>query len=273
MLRTRSFPWSYWENNNDDQELKMTDQKLMILLRFDESDLLLNKKGQISEKQKQRLRLMETGSKAGALFLGSIMILSALIGVGLGTAAGFGWIGAGFGPAFRIIMISVFGCFWTLIWGGAGFLIIRRAFARVKTEAKQVEGQVHIVKVSRQIYNSENSITTDHTVFELRVGGRAFEIHPDLATVMIHGDLYAIYFASFNLKGKPNEILSAEWLAPASAAPVPQPISLADSEVVEWVKNGNVLEAIRVHRKIHGSNYEDAKAAIFDVQLRIGSGK
>ncbi len=235
---------------------------LMNELRFDESELQLNKKGQLSEKQKQNLQIKESGAKAGSLFLGGIFMLSSLAGVGLGAYAFI----VDYGLVFRILMVSVFGCFWTLIWGAAGVMTLSRAFAKVEVKVGKAEGPVNIVKVVRREYNPSTETYSERSVHELLISGRAFEVRAALPQIMKQGDVYAVYFAEFNLKEKKKEILSAEWLAPASAAT--QTAIHDDIEVVEFVKKGDVLGAIRAHRQLHGTNYEDARAAVLDIQTR-----
>ena len=242
----------------------MSNQMLMDQLRFDESDLQLNKKGQLSEKQKQNLQLKESGAKAGSLFLGGIFMFSALMGIALGA---YGFI-VDYGLVFRIIMVSVFGCFWTLIWGAAGVMTLSRAFTKIQVKVGKVEGPINIVKVLRREYNSSTETFSEHSVHELLIGGHTFEVRSTLPQIMKQGEVYAVYFAEFNLKEKKKEILSAEWLAPASAATAAQTALHDDIEVVEFIKKGDVLGAIRAHRQLHGTNYEDARAAVLDIQSR-----
>lgn len=62
-------------------------------------------------------------------------------------------------------------------------------------------------------------------------------------------------------------------LANASAkasATAPEPVSMEDIEVVEYLKKGDVLRAIRAHRAIHGSDFEEARAAVTDIKIRFG---
>lgn len=242
----------------------MSNQMLMSQLRFDESELQLNKKGQLSEKQKQHLQIKESGAKAGSLILGGIFMLAAFAGVALGAYAFI----VDYGLVFRIIMVSVFGCFWTLIWGAAGVMTLSRAFSKMEVKVGKAEGPVNIVKVVRREYNSSTETHSEYSVHELLVGGRSFEIRAALPQIMKQGDVYAIYFAEFNLKEKKKEILSAEWLAPASTETAAQTALHDDIEVVEFIKKGDVLGAIRAHRQLHGTNYEDARAAVLDIQTR-----
>ncbi len=237
---------------------------LMNQLRFDESELQLNKRGRLSEKQRQHLQIKESGAKAGSLFLGGIFMLSSLAGVGLGAYAFM----VDYGLVFRILMVSVFGCFWTLIWGAAGVMTLSRVFTKMEVKVGKAEGTAKIVKVVRREYNSSTETYSDYSVHELLVGGRTFEVRSTLPEVIQQGDVYVIYYAEFNLKGKKKEILSAEWISAASAETIAQSVLHDDIEVVEFIKKGDVLGAIRAHRQLHGTNYEDARAAVLDIQTR-----
>lgn len=249
----------------------MSDSQLMIHFKFDEAELHANRSGRISEKQKERLQIKESGAKAGSLFLGGIFMLSALIGLGIGGFAVFGEGPASESLAFRIIMGSVFGCIWTLIWGAAGIFTLQRAFAKMEIKVGKAEGPVNIIKVIRREYNSSTETYSDRTAYELRVGGRTFDVRADLPNLMAQGDVYAVYYADFNLKDKKKEVLSAELLSKGNGAYTPQPIAMQDAEVVAFLKKSDVLGAIRMHRTLHGTNLEDAKAAVEDIQTRLGS--
>ena len=242
----------------------MFDQRLMNLFQFDEGELNANRQGWLSDRQKERLQIKESGAKIGSFFLGGVFMLSSLAGVGLGVYA----MAVDYGLVFRIIMVSAFGCFWTLIWGAAGVMTLSRAFTKMEVKVGKAEGPINIVKVIRREYNSSTETYTDRSVHELLVGGRSFEVRSILPEVMKQGDVYAVYFAEFNLKEKRKEVLSAEWIAPASAATAAQSATHDDVEVVEFVKKGDVLGAIRVHRQLHGTNYEDARAAVLDIEAR-----
>lgn len=210
----------------------MNEQQLMSHLGFDESELQANRNGRLSEKQKARLQIKETGSKTGALFLGLVFLGSALLGLGIAIVSALNSNDL----AFTIIISSVFGCIWPLIWGAAGFFSLRRAFAKVETKVGKVEGPVNIVKVIRRNYDSNTQTYSDYNAYELRTGGRTFDVRPGLPNFMAQGDVYAVYFAEFSLKDKKREILSAEFLSKASAASAPKPVSMDDIEVVEYLK-------------------------------------
>ena len=244
----------------------MSDTPLMNRLLFDESELQANRNGRLSEKQKERLQIKESGSKAGALFLGLVFLGSALFGLGMGVFTAV----KNEEFALRFVFGGVFGCIWPLIWGAAAFFSFQRVFAKVETKVGKVEGPINIVKVIRRSYDSNTQTFTDHSAYELRVGGRTFDVRSDLPNVMMQGDIYRVYFAEFNLKEKKREILSAEFLSKAGPASAPEPISMDDIEVVEYLKKGDVLRAIRAHRSIHGSDFEEAKSIVEDIKARLG---
>lgn len=242
----------------------MSNQRLMSLLQFNETELNANRQERLSNSQKERLQIKESGVKAGSLFLGVIFMLSALVGVGLGVYS----LMVDYGLVFRIIMLAAFGCFWTLLWGAAGVMTLSRAFSKMEVKVKKAEGPVNIVKVVRREYNSSTETYSNYSVHEMLIDGRTFEVRSTLPEVIQQGDVYAVFYADFNLKDKKKEILSAEWLAPASAAATGQAAIHDDIEVVEFVKKGDLLGAIRAHRQLHGTNYEDARAAVLEVQTR-----
>ena len=51
---------------------------------------------------------------------------------------------------------------------------------------------------------------------------------------------------------------------------VPESVSTDDVEIVEYLKKGDVMGAIRLHRSIHGSDLAQAKAAVDEIRSRIG---
>ncbi len=248
----------------------MNDPQLMKYLNFDESDLQANRSGRITEKQLARLKTKESGSKAGALFLGLICMASALLGLGIGMLAVIGDGAVSTNLGLKITLAAVFGCVWPLIWGGMGVFTLRRVFAKMEVKVNKAEGPINIVKAIRRNYNPSTKTRTEHTVYELRVGGRTFEVGAGLPNYMAQGDLYAVYFAEFNLKDKKKEVLSAELLTGKSAQVARETLPGDDAEVIEYLKQGDMMKAIRAHRSIHGGSYEDARGAVEEIKSRLG---
>ena len=249
----------------------MSDSPLMRALSFNELDLEANRNGRISNDQNLRLQKIEADAKKSS-FLGSAgNFLVAAIGL---TGAAFAMLGDDL--IFKMVFGSIFGIVWPLMWGAAGYSGLRRVFAKVEGTLKKTEGPVSIEKSVRSSYDSDSRMTTSQNVYELRVSGHTFIVSPVLSNLVKPGATYTVYFADFNHKERVKELLSLEPLntsAPNAILPDSQPLSFADSEIMEWVRRGNILEAIREHRKIHGTNYEDAKAAVYDMQARIAAQK
>ncbi len=51
---------------------------------------------------------------------------------------------------------------------------------------------------------------------------------------------------------------------------VPEAAPGDDPRIIEALKKGKLLDAIRVHREIHGTDYESARAAVEEIQGRLG---
>ncbi len=188
----------------------MNDLQLMKLFDFDESDLQSNRNGRLSEKQKARLEQAEKGSKGCSSVLGIFLVGIGLIGV---------WIAASVAPALwqeergaAIWLVIGFGMTWPLIWGGLGVVSIRRSFAKVEIKVKKAEGPINIVKVLRNAYNPGTETHSEEEIYELHVGRQTFEVDSELADVMMQGNLYAVYYADYNVEDTEDEILSAEFL-------------------------------------------------------------
>lgn len=249
----------------------MTRAYLMQVFHFDEAELQENRNGRISEKQMARLHTNEKGFKAGAFFIGTILMLSALLGWGIAGISLFAGDNFSEDMFFRISMAVVFGCLWPLVWGSAGIFTMQRAFTKIEMKVNKVEGSVNIIKVIRSSYNSKAHTHSDHSVYELCVGTRIFDVHAELPSAMKQGDVYAVYFVDFVFTNKRSEVLSVEWLSPANAAPASLPLTNKDAEVVELVKKGNILEAIRAHRVIHNSGFEEAKGVVDNIRSHFAT--
>ncbi len=249
----------------------MSDPQLMNLLKFDESELQVNRNGHISKKQKARLQKMESDAKKVSLLGCAGNFFVALIGLGAATFMMMPEGGSGLKLSFgNICFGSIFGILWPLLWGTAGYLGLRRIFAKVAATVKKAEGTIAIEKTIRSHYNSDSHTTTHQSVYELRVGGHTFIVNPVLSNYTKRGDVYAVYFADFNHKEKSKEILSVELLTDGGSTSAPQAVLTDDVEVVEHVKRGDTMGAIRIHRSINGSGFEEAKAIVEDIKARLG---
>ena len=247
----------------------MTDQQLMNFLDFDESELQANRNNRLSEKQKTRLIKEECGQKGCSTILGVFLLIIAFIGVAIAyvavTEAGRENLTEG------LIFGAGFGCLWPLVWGSIGIASLFRTFAKMEVQVKKAEGPINIVKAIRQSYNSTTHTHSDYSVYELHIGGHAFDVKAGLPGFMMQGDVYAVYYAQFNLKDKKREIISAELLTKAGADVfMSEPVLTDDPEVVEYLRKGDLLRAIKAHRLLHNSSLEEAKSIVREIQVRLG---
>ncbi|MBI5034513.1 MAG: hypothetical protein HZB51_28655 [Chloroflexi bacterium] len=188
----------------------MQDEQLMKLFDFDRGELQVNRRGSLSEKQKKRLAQREAGAKGCSIVLGVFLLGVALIGVVIAVSAVPAF--ATFDRTAALLFGGAFGVIWPLVWGTIGLVSMRRAFAKVTVQVKKVEGPINIVKAIRESYDSSNNTHSTYNVYELRVGGRMFEVEPETANVMMQGDVYAVYYADINLEDSEDPILSVESL-------------------------------------------------------------
>ena len=188
----------------------MSDPQLMSYFKFDEADLQANRNGQFTDKQKARLVKEDKRDRTGSIIGGGFLILIALIGLVIAIAAGIAdpdW-------GFRIGFGLGFGCIWPLVWGGIGYLILSRAFAKFQVQLERAEGPVNIIKAERTSTHTDSdgfSHTSHYFVYELHIGGKSFDVTGDLANIIMQGDAYALYFT----EGSENDILSAELISKA----------------------------------------------------------
>jgi hypothetical protein len=51
---------------------------------------------------------------------------------------------------------------------------------------------------------------------------------------------------------------------------VPEPSLTDDPRIIEQLKKGNLLEAIKIHRELYNTSMSDAKQAVEEIQGRLG---
>lgn len=188
----------------------MNDDALMKLFDFDPAERELNRQGRLSQKQKTRLEQQERGAKGCSVFLGGMLLGVALIGVIVAIAGAIGFSQIGLVPA--VIWGATWGGIWPLIWGGIGLMSMRRAFAKMSVQVKHVQGPINIIKTIRESHDSDSNTTSEYTVYELRVGGRTFEVEAEIADVMMQADVYDVYYADINIPESKDPILSVEFV-------------------------------------------------------------
>jgi hypothetical protein len=51
---------------------------------------------------------------------------------------------------------------------------------------------------------------------------------------------------------------------------VPEPAPGDDPRIIEQLKKGNLIEAVKIHRELNGSSLTEAKEAVEEMQGRLG---
>jgi hypothetical protein len=188
----------------------MEDQKLKDYFKFDEDDLQANRNGDFSEKQKREQSSQGTNTvqrrrRAAAIFfaLGIVLFLMGfLIFIGVGNLAQNGGLvicpGLG-GGAFLLASIYIF----------------RSSFSiQQNFQLKKAEGPINIIKAERTKNDSVTHNTERYVTYELHIGGISFDVLPDLADIMMQGDVYAVYYMEGN-DDFSSRIWSAEFVSKA----------------------------------------------------------
>ena len=103
---------------------------------------------------------------------------------------------------------------WVVIWGGIGVFLMADGFKdRSKIRLKRVEGPINLVAVEVTGTHGHHSIN-----HELHIGEFDYEVDEDLASIMMQGDIYAVYFTvDADDDDSAKTVLSAELLQPATA--------------------------------------------------------
>ncbi|SRR5258708_7758512 len=185
----------------------MQDQKLMDYFKFDEADLQANRRGQLSERQQKYLVREESWTRTWRMVGGGLLILIALIGVGAASV--------------KIVDIDLgirigFGLIWTLVWGGIGVLVMRRAFSKFQVKLLKAQGSIDIFK--KDLFSTSTDAdgvkhTHQTTVHQILIGNLSFDITGNLEDIMLQGGNYAVYYTEGSSKEK--EIVSAELISKA----------------------------------------------------------
>lgn len=188
----------------------MSDIALRKFFGFDESDLTSNRHGRLSKKQEQTIRSAESGANRVFVFAG-VVFISLAFGSTFGILKAARDAGVTFTSVSDLIgpLIGL-----ALIWGLLGFLAIgsfQLAKSKLDSSVQKVEGEVHFVKVEKQVANSAPNAQKYRTVqqYELRVDRIAFhDVNEELLNIISDGDTYAFYYTKDTKK-----ILSCEFIA------------------------------------------------------------
>jgi len=168
----------------------MENQKLKQYFVFDESDLQMNRKGNLSEKQKLRFKALELGTT------GKLIALAIGLAILIGTSQ----------PLISAVQSNkttsptswIVAVVWLLVGLVIDWWLLRRIMLQGKHQLAKVEGRAEIITTSGE----RNSI-----YYELHVGGQEFSLDQGVTDAIVDGQTYTIYYRKPN-----NDILSVEKL-------------------------------------------------------------
>ena len=174
----------------------MNDELLKKCLDFDEDDLLANRLGTLTPRQRAKVATGGKVTRVIALAAGILVLVIAL--APLLSAQLFG---SGHSPIFWLL--------WILIWVPIGIYVVSRIRRYMRPQGgearvRKAEGPIRLAREKR--YDTSARREVDR--YKLQIGSLAFDIEDDLAALLAEGDVYAVY----HLEGR-QEILSMERLA------------------------------------------------------------
>jgi hypothetical protein len=195
------------------KEWKMNDQALKDYFEFDDIDLNANRSGRLSEKQVKKLVKNEKNYKRDGIIYGLILLaIASIFPFAFIPQSIAAWqkhnIGGALVPLIPVVI-------WVVIWGGIGLFLMVDGFKdRSKIRLKRVEGPINLVAVEVTGTHGHHSIN-----HELHIGDFEYEVDEDLASIMMQGDIYAVYFTvDADDDDSARTVLSAELVQPSGAS-------------------------------------------------------
>jgi len=168
----------------------MDELRLRKFFHFTEDDLLANRQGQFSERQKKRLSQEAKAEQDSARSSAAILFVVAAAGLAVGLTIG------SIAPTLtgRILILLLMGVLWPSVWAWKGVKIILSARTLQEPCLRDVSGRVHIIR-----YGDAGHV--------LQAGGLDFDLDGDPSGVVMEGDEYTIHYLEAT-----EEILSVEYL-------------------------------------------------------------
>ena len=164
-------------------------RRLKNLFRFNEEDLLANRRGHFSEKQKLRLDAEAAQQRKSARESAAILFVIAIAGMTIGIVIG------SISPTTigRIAMYFFMGALWPIVWAGKGVQIVRAANALQERHLLAARGPIHI------LHHGDGE-------YILQMDGLEFDVDGNPSGAFVEGDEYTIYYVDTT-----QEILSIDY--------------------------------------------------------------
>jgi len=176
-----------------------SDLELQKFFNFDESDLVANRKGQVTPKQEKLLKQSATIGKIISIILGFAILIWGVYFPVREIITDY--------IRFGIYNRSIGGLIFILVMTAFAFLFLRGLFTRKKFSIEKVEGQVNFIATEKKTTSFTSNKDTKIRHYEMRVGSEKFDVSEDLLNIIDESDVYAFYFT-----GDTRNILSCEFI-------------------------------------------------------------
>ncbi len=187
--------------NPSNSEMESEAKKLRRHFKFTEGDLAMNQRGELSEKQKQRMERYDLGGRKLGIFIGSVLILFGLLMVGFDYS-----MYASFNTPFfsqsgaswpTTLAAGCMGLFALLLAGAGAFLVVSQFIKHRPFKVLSVRGPARfesgIVGSSQRAYH------------DLYINNQEFDGDGTMPSVIQEGAEYVVYYLNTT-----EEILSVE---------------------------------------------------------------
>jgi len=232
------------------------EQKLQAYFHFDTADLTANRTGQFSARQQTRLKAEDQGARKWGVIGGFFMLLVTAIGPLLIVSL---WKDLA-SLVLRILFVLGFGVAWLWAFGPVCLRQLKRAFIKHDFKLGKAQGTASIVDVP---FGRRGMIK------ELHIGGKRF-VGTNILAGLIQGREAAVYYMD-RTADRPydqsilypsEDVLSVELLAARTLSPATGAASPENAEIIQSIKQGDMDGAIRKHRAMFNSSFEEAKKTV-----------
>ncbi len=182
-------------------ELEAEAKKLRRHFKFTEQDLEMNQRGELSEKQKQRMERYDLGGRKLGIFIGSVLVLFGLLMGGFDysmyTSFDTPFFNQSGGSSFTAVPAGCMGIFALLLAGAGGFLIVSQFIKHKPFKVLSVRGPAR--------FESGTVGSAGRLYHDLYINDQEFDGDGTMPNVIQEGADYIVYYLNTT-----EEILSVE---------------------------------------------------------------